>query len=38
MAIIIKFARFIAQLGEALDEAVKARDAARKKHPFVPEE
>jgi hypothetical protein len=38
MALIIKIARIIAQLGEALDEAVKARDAAHKKYPFVPEE
>lgn len=38
MALIIKIARCIAQLGEALDEARKARDAAHRRHPFVPEE
>ena len=36
MALIIRFAQFIAQLNEAFDEAVKARDAAHRKYPFVP--
>jgi hypothetical protein len=38
MALIIRIARLIAQLGEALDEALEARDEARRKYPFVPEE
>lgn len=38
MALIIRIARFVTQLGEALDEAMKARDDAHRKHPFVPEE
>lgn len=38
MAFITKLAHFIAQLGAILDEAVKARDEAFRKYPFVPEE
>jgi hypothetical protein len=38
MVLITKLAQFIAKLGEALDEAVKAREAAHRKHPFVPDE
>jgi hypothetical protein len=38
MALIIRIARFVTRLGDALDEAVKARDAAQRKHPFVTEE
>ena len=38
MALILKIAQFIARLGEALDEALEAREAARRKFPHVPEE
>jgi hypothetical protein len=38
MALIIKIAQFFARLGEAFDEALEARKAARRKYPFVPEE
>jgi hypothetical protein len=38
MALIIKIAEFIARLQEALNEALEARQAARRKYPFVPEE
>jgi hypothetical protein len=38
MALIIKIAQFFARLGEAFDEALEARQAARRKYPFVPEE
>jgi len=38
MALIIKIAQFFARIGEAFDEALQARQAARRKYPFVPEE
>jgi hypothetical protein len=38
MALIIKIAQFIARIGHAFDEAMQARQAARQKYPFVPEE
>jgi len=38
MALIVKIAQFLAQLGEAFDEAMQARRAARQKYPYVPEE
>jgi len=38
MALVIKIAEFIARLNEALNEALAARDAARRKYPHVPEE
>jgi hypothetical protein len=38
MAFIIKLAQLIARLGDAFDEALQARQDARRKHPFVPEE
>jgi hypothetical protein len=38
MALIIKIAQFIARLNDALNEALTARQAARRKYPFVPEE
>jgi hypothetical protein len=38
MALIIKIAEFIARLNEALNEAFAARQSARRKYPFVPEE
>lgn len=38
MALIVKIAQFFAHLGEAIDEAKQARQAARQKYPFVPEE
>ena len=38
MALIIKIAEFIARLQEALNEALAARQEARRKYPFVPEE
>jgi hypothetical protein len=38
MALIIKIAQYFANLGEAFDEALQARRAARRKYPYVPEE
>jgi hypothetical protein len=38
MARIIKLAQFFARLGDAFDEALEARQAARRKYPHVPEE
>ena len=38
MALIVKIAQFIARLGDAFDEALEARQAARRKYPHVPEE
>jgi hypothetical protein len=38
MALIIKIAQFIARIGDAIDEAMLARQAARRKYPHVPEE
>ena len=38
MALIIKIARFIARMGDAFNEALEARQAARRKYPHVPEE
>jgi len=38
MALIIKIAQFFARIGDALDEAMKARRTAHQKYPFVPEE
>ncbi len=38
MALIIKFARLVAKMSDALREASAARDAARRRYPFVPEE
>jgi hypothetical protein len=38
MALIIKFARFVAQINDALREASQARQAASQKYPFVPDE
>ena len=38
MALIIKIAHIIAKIGDALDEALQARQEARRRHPFVPEE
>ncbi len=38
MALIIKIAQFIARIGDAIDEAMQARQAARRKYPHVPEE
>jgi hypothetical protein len=38
MALIIKIAQFIARIGDAFNEAMEARQAARRKYPFVPEE
>jgi hypothetical protein len=38
MALIIRIARFIARMGEALDEALQAREAARRQFPHVPDE
>jgi hypothetical protein len=38
MALIIKIAKFITRIGDALDEARQARRAAHQKYPFVPEE
>jgi len=38
MALIVKIAQFFAHIGEAFDEAMQARAAARQKYPFVPEE
>ena len=38
MALIIKIAQFLARLGDAIDEALEARQAARRKYPHVPEE
>ena len=38
MALIIKLAQLIARLGDALNEALQARQDARRKYPFVPEE
>ena len=38
MALIIRFAQFIARLNDAFNEALEARQAARRKYPHVPEE
>ena len=38
MALIIKIAEFIARLQEALDEALAARQEARRKYPLATEE
>jgi hypothetical protein len=38
MALIIKIAQFFARIGEAIDEAMQARQAAHRKYPHVPEE
>ena len=38
MALIIKIAHIIGKIGDAFDEALQARQAARRKYPFVPEE
>jgi hypothetical protein len=38
MALIIKIAQFIARINDAFNEALQARQAARRKYPFVPEE
>lgn len=38
MALIIKIAQIIARIGDAFNEALEARQAARRKYPFVPEE
>jgi hypothetical protein len=38
MALIIKIAQFIARMSDALNEAMAARQAARRKYPSVPEE
>jgi hypothetical protein len=38
MALIVKIAQFIARLGEAFNEALAARQAARRKYPHIPEE
>jgi len=38
MALIIKIAQLIARLGDAFDEALQARQNARRKYPHVPEE
>jgi hypothetical protein len=38
MALIIKIAQFLARIGDAIDEALEARQAARRKYPHVPEE
>jgi hypothetical protein len=38
MALIIKIAQFIARINDAFNEALQARQAARRKYPYVPEE
>jgi hypothetical protein len=38
MALIVKIAQFLARIGDAFDEALQARRAARRKYPHVPEE
>jgi len=38
MVLIIKLAQWIARLGDAFDEALRARQNARRKYPHVPEE
>ena len=38
MALIVKIAQFFAKFGDAFNEAMQAREAARRKHPHVPEE
>ena len=38
MALIIKIAQFFAKMNEAFNEALQARQAARRKYPYVPEE
>jgi hypothetical protein len=38
MALIIKIAQFIARINDAFNEALEARQAARRKYPHVPEE
>ena len=38
MALIIKIAQFLARMSDAIDEAMQARQAARRKYPHVPEE
>jgi hypothetical protein len=36
MALIIKIAEFLARMSDALNEAMAARQAAHRKHPFMP--
>ena len=38
MALIVKIAQFLSRLNDAFSEALQARQAARRKYPFVPEE
>jgi hypothetical protein len=38
MALIVKIAQFLARLNAAYNEALQARQAARRKYPFVPDE
>ena len=38
MALIVRIAQFVANLSDAFNEALQARRAARRRHPFVPEE
>ena len=38
MVLILKIARFLSRMNDAFNEALAAREAARRKHPFVPEE
>jgi hypothetical protein len=38
MALVIKLAELISRLSDALSDAMEARQAARRKHPHVPEE
>jgi hypothetical protein len=38
MALIVKIAQILSQLNSALNEALQARQDARRKYPFVPEE
>jgi hypothetical protein len=38
MALIVKLAQFLSRLNDAFNDASRARQAARRKYPFVPEE
>lgn len=38
MALIVKIAEFLTRLNEAFTEAQAARQAARQKYPYIPEE
>ena len=38
MVLIIRIAQFLTRIGDAFDEALQARRAARRKYPHVPEE